>query len=147
MLREVVRKVLVEASPQKPKGFVGNIEQLTLNNRDFRRVLYTAEHLQLVVMELPVGEHIGAEKHPVDQFFRVESGNGLAVIGDIEEDINDGDAVIIPAGAEHDIINVGETTLKLYTLYAPPHHRDGTVHKTRADAEEDDERYQGVTSL
>lgn len=145
-LREAVQGVLSESSSGKsPKGFIGDIERLTLSNRDFRRVLYTAKHLQLVVMELPVGEHIGAEKHRVDQFFRVESGDGLAIVGDVEQEIKNGDAVIVPAGADHDIINIGETPLKLYTLYAPPHHRDGTVHETRADAEEDAERFRDAT--
>jgi mannose-6-phosphate isomerase-like protein (cupin superfamily) len=144
-LREFVRGVLAEASA-KPRGFVQNIERLTLANRDFRRVLYTTHHLQLVVMEIPAGEHIGAETHPVDQFFRVESGVGIVFLEDEEHDVRDGDAIIVPAGAHHDIVNAGDAPLKLYTLYAPPHHRDSTVHRTRQDAENDDERFNGDTS-
>lgn len=142
-LRRVVRSLLMEAAAS---GFVGDIERLTVANRDFRRVLHTTKHLQLVVMELPPGESIGVETHPVDQFFRVEGGVGLATIDNLESELGPGDAVIIPAGAEHDIANVGDAPLKVYTLYAPPHHKDGTIHRTRADAEADSERYDGQVS-
>lgn len=128
------------------KGFVENIEALTEDNRDFRRVLYTAEHSQLVVMALPAGEHIGAEVHDVDQFFRVEEGAGEVVIGQTRTAIVPGTAIVIPAGTRHDIINTGKTPLQLYTIYSPPHHRDGVVHRTRADAEKDEEHFEGTTT-
>ncbi len=122
------------------KGFVGDIETLTTENRDFRRVIYTARHCQLVVMSLAPGERIGLEVHDdVDQFFRVEEGTGEAIIDDTRTPIGPSSAVIVPAGAEHDIVNTGDGPLRLYTLYAPPHHPDGVVHPTRADAEKDEE--------
>jgi mannose-6-phosphate isomerase-like protein (cupin superfamily) len=133
-------------SMQNAKGFVGNIEKLTTDNQDFRRVLYTAEHSQLVVMALPPGEHIGAERHEVDQFFRVEQGTGEVVINDARSPIKSESAIVVPAGAKHDIINTGATPLKLYTIYSPPHHRDGVVHRTRADAEADTEHFDGKTT-
>ena len=128
------------------KGFVQNIETLTEDNRDFRRVLYTAEHSQLVVMALPPGEHIGAEVHDVDQFFRVEEGTGEVVLGQTRTAIGAGTAIVIPAGTKHDVINTGEKPLQLYTIYSPPHHRDRVVHRTRAEAEKDDEHFEGTTT-
>jgi mannose-6-phosphate isomerase-like protein (cupin superfamily) len=128
------------------KGFVQNIEKLTEENDDFRRVLYTAKHLQLVIMSLPPGEHIGLETHDVDQFFRIESGNGEVVIDDDRSPIGPGSSVVVPAGSRHDFLNTGKAALKLYTIYAPPNHRDGVVHHTRADAEKDAERFDGKTT-
>lgn len=128
------------------KGFVQNIEKLTTENPNFRRVLYTAKHCQLVVMALPPGERIGAEVHDVDQFFRVEEGTGEVVINEARTPIGPGFAIIVPAGAKHDIVNTGAAPLQLYTLYAPPHHRDGVVHPTRADAEKDKEHFTGKTT-
>jgi mannose-6-phosphate isomerase-like protein (cupin superfamily) len=127
-------------------GFVQNIEALTENNRDFRRVIYTARNLQLVLMRIPAGDHIGAETHDVDQFFRIESGTGQILIDGKRTDIGPGSAMLVPAGAKHDVIADERGPLELYTLYAPPNHRDGVVHRTRADAERDDETFDGRTS-
>ena len=119
------------------KGFVQDIEDLAVKNEDFRRVLYTAKHCQLVVMALRPKEEIGAEIHKLDQFFRVEEGTGEAVLDGARTAIRAGFAVVVPAGATHNIINTGSVPLKLYTLYAPPNHRDGVVHHTRDDANRD----------
>jgi mannose-6-phosphate isomerase-like protein (cupin superfamily) len=128
------------------KGFVQDIEVLANENREFRRVLYTANHSQLVLMALQPKEEIGAEVHKLDQFFRVESGSGEAELDGIRTPIRDGFAVLVPAGTRHNIVNTGEIPLKLYTLYAPPNHRDGVVHKTRAAAEADTEHFDGKTT-
>jgi mannose-6-phosphate isomerase-like protein (cupin superfamily) len=128
------------------KGYVQNIESIAIGNEDFRRVLYTARNCQLVVMALKPKEEIGAEVHKLDQFFRVEAGRGEAVLDGVSTAIEAGSAVVVPAGARHNIINTGTELLKLYTLYAPPNHRDGVVHRTRADAEADTERFDGKTS-
>ena len=128
------------------KGLVQNIERLTTDNRDFRRVLYTAKHSQLVLMALPPGEHIGMEVHDVDQFFRIEEGTGESVIDDARTAIGPGSAIVIPSGTKHDLVNTGTSPLKLYTLYAPPQHRDGVVHRTRAEAEKDKEHFDGKTT-
>jgi mannose-6-phosphate isomerase-like protein (cupin superfamily) len=128
------------------KGFVQDIEQIAVENKEFRRVLYTARHCQLVVMALRPGEEIGMEVHEVDQFFRVEEGEGEAVIDGARTAVQSGFAVVVPAGARHNIINTGSKALKLYTLYAPPHHKDGTVHPTRAEAEADQEHFDGGTT-
>ncbi len=127
-------------------GFVQNIEALALNNDDFRRVLYTAVHCQVVLMALKPGEDIGAEVHQLDQFFRVEAGNGEAVLDGVRTAISAGFALVIPAGKHHNIINTGKAPMKLYTLYAPPNHRDGVVHHTRGDAESDNEHFEGRTT-
>lgn len=127
------------------KGFVENIEQLTLDNTDFRRVLYTGKHLQLVLMTLQPGDDIGEEVHDGhDQFFRIESGKGEVLIDGTRHPVEDDDAVIVPAGARHNVINTGAAPLKLYTLYAPPEHKDGVIHPTKADASE--EHFDGVTT-
>ena len=128
------------------KGFVQDIEGLAVTNDEFRRVLYTAEHCQLVVMALKTNEEIGAEIHKLDQFFRVEEGTGEAVLDDVRTAIRAGFAVVVPAGANHNIINTGSVPLKLYTLYAPPNHRDGVVHHSRDDAEVDNEHFDGKTT-
>jgi mannose-6-phosphate isomerase-like protein (cupin superfamily) len=134
------------ADPDVMKGFLKDIEDLSITNDAFRRVLYTAAHCQLVVMSLKPGEDIGAEVHTLDQFFRVEAGVGEAVLDDVTTPIRAGFAIVVPAGAKHNIVNTGDTPLKLYTLYAPPNHRDGIVHQTRADAEADDETFDGETT-
>jgi mannose-6-phosphate isomerase-like protein (cupin superfamily) len=121
------------------KGFVQNIEEETLKNDTFRTVLYTGNYMQLVVMSVPVGEDIGMEMHGQDQFIRVEVGTGTAVLDGVEHDLTDGTAVVVPAGTHHNIINKGDDALKIYTIYATPHHTDGIVHKTKADAERDEE--------
>jgi mannose-6-phosphate isomerase-like protein (cupin superfamily) len=129
------------------KGFVTNIEEDTLENEDFRRVLYTAKNTQLVLMSLRGKEEIGEETHELDQFIRVEAGQGLAVLDGVAHRLSDGSAVVIPAGTKHNVINVSDTEeLKLYTLYSPPEHRDGTVHKTKTDAIENEEHFDGKTT-
>jgi mannose-6-phosphate isomerase-like protein (cupin superfamily) len=128
------------------QGFLKDIEDISVNNDAFRRVLYTAAHCQLVVMSLKPGEDIGAEVHTLDQFFRVEAGTGEAVLDDVTTAIRAGFAIVVPAGAKHNIVNTGNAPLKLYTVYAPPNHRDGIVHQTRADAEADDESFDGETT-
>ena len=128
------------------KGYVQDIESIATVNKNFRRVLYTARHCQLVVMSLEPREDIGAEVHTLDQFFRVEAGQGEAELDGVRTPIRAGFAVIVPAGARHNITNTGAEPLKLYTLYAPPNHRDGVVHPTRADAQADTEHFDGKTS-
>ena len=128
------------------KGFVQDIERLAVGNQDFRRVLYTAKNCQLVLMALEPGEAIGAEVHKLDQFFRVEEGTGEAILDGVRTAIRAGFAIVVPAGATHNIVNTGNAPLKLYTIYAPPNHRDGVVHHTREDAEADSEKFDGKTS-
>ncbi len=128
------------------KGFVQNIEDIVNKNREFRKVLYTAANIQLVVMSLNPREEIGVELHELDQFFRVEEGTGEALLEGLRTEISAGFAVLVPAGTKHNIINTGKVPLKLYTLYAPPNHRDGVVHRTRADAEKDTEHFDGKTT-
>jgi mannose-6-phosphate isomerase-like protein (cupin superfamily) len=125
------------------KGFVQDIESLAVENDDFRHVLYTARNCQLVLMALKPQEEIGAEVHDLDQFFRVEEGAGEAVLDGVRTAIRAGFAVVVPAGTLHNIINTGSAPLKVYTLYAPPNHRDGVVHHTREDAENDNEHFDG----
>ncbi len=128
------------------RGFVQDIEGLAIWNEAFRQVLYTARSCQIVLMALKPQEEIGAEVHQLDQFFRVEEGAGVAVLDGVRTPIRAGFAVLVPAGAKHNIINTGAEPLKLYTLYAPQNHRDGVVHATRADAEADTEQFDGKTS-
>jgi len=128
------------------EGFVQDIESLAVKNVEFRQVVYTAKHCQLVLMALKPKEEIGAEVHKLDQFFRVEEGTGEAVLDGVRTAIRTGYAVLVPAGTRHNIINTGTTPMKLYTLYAPPNHRDGVVHHTRADAEADKEHFDGKTT-
>ncbi len=130
------------------KGFVQEIEKSTIANSNFRKVLYTAKHSQLVLMFLKPGEDIGLETHPDnDQFFRVEKGQGTCIIDGNEYAISDGFALIIPAGARHNIINVSDTEdLKLYTIYSPAHHKDGIVRVTKQEAIDNEEEFDGVTS-
>lgn len=128
------------------KGFIKDIESIAVDNKDFRRVLYTAENCQLVVMALNPREEIGAEVHDLDQFFRVEEGTGEVILDGVRTWIRAGFAVVVPAGANHRIINTGGVPLKLYTIYAPPNHRDGVVHATVGDAEADDEYFDGKTT-
>ena len=120
-------------------GYVTDIEQQTARNHDFRRVLFTAPHCQLVVMSIAPGGDIGQEKHAVDQFIRIEHGEGEVVMNGQTSRIGEGTAFVIPSGTEHNVFNKGKGELQLYTIYAPPQHRDGTIHKTRADADRDEE--------
>lgn len=129
------------------KGFVDDIEELTEANDDFRRVLYTGKKLQLVLMALQPGEEIGEEVHEDrDQFFRVEKGKGEIVIDGVTTKIKSDIAMIVPAGARHNVRNTGDKKLRLYTLYAPPEHLDGTVHATKADAQASEEHFDGKTT-
>jgi mannose-6-phosphate isomerase-like protein (cupin superfamily) len=132
------------------KGFNTNIEKATLENNNFRRVLYTAKHSQLVLMSLLPNEEIGMEVHKDnDRFFRFEQGQGKCVIDGNEYQVADGSAIIVPAGADHNVINTSETEeLKLYTIYSPAHHRDGVVRMTKeqAEAKENEEEFDGVTT-
>ncbi len=130
------------------KGFVANIEDLTEENTNFRKVIYTAKHSQLVLMTLKPSEEIGMETHPDnDQFLRIEKGEGKAIIDGNEYAFGAGFAIIVPAGAQHNVINTSTTEdLKLYTLYSPAHHRLDVVHTTKTDAEADSEEFDGKTS-
>jgi mannose-6-phosphate isomerase-like protein (cupin superfamily) len=127
------------------KGFSNNIEELTLQNENFRKVLYTASHSQLVLMSLKPNEDIGMEIHEAnDQFFRFESGEGKVIVDGNEYAIKDGFAVIVPAGAEHNVINTSSSNeLKLYTIYSPAHHKDGVTRVTKAEAQADSPEYDG----
>jgi len=128
-------------------GFINNIEKLTLENENFRKVIYTAKFSQLVLMNLLPNEEIGEEIHDVDQFFRIEKGNGVVIIDGNSTNVSDGFAIIVPAGCKHNVINSSSgQNLKLYTIYSPPHHRDGVVHKTKQDASADDEHFAGKTT-
>lgn len=128
------------------RGFVQNIEDLSVNNDNFRKVLYTAKNTQLVMMSIRPGESIGDEKHPVDQFFKVEAGIGKVAINGKISTIEPGSAIVIPANADHNITNTGDEPLQLYTLYSPPQHKDATVHATKDEAENDEEKYDGETT-
>ena len=120
------------------KGYCDNIERVTTENDDFRRVLYTGKHLQLVLMTLRPGEEIGEEVHDDrDQFFRIEEGQGEVRIDGAANRVKDDFAVIVPAGARHNVVNTGDAPLRFYTLYGPPEHKDGVVHKDKAQAERD----------
>jgi len=130
------------------KGFKNNIESLTLANANFRQVLYSGPHSQLVLMSLRPDEEIGMEVHEEnDQFFRFEKGTGQVIIDGNEYAVGDGDAVVVPAGAEHNVINASSSEdLKLYTIYSPAHHKDGIVRATKADAEANEAEFDGVTT-
>lgn len=126
------------------KGFITNIEKDTLENTDYRRVLYTAQHCQLVLMSIEPGDEIGEEVHGLDQFIRLEAGSATVILNDESHDVPADSAIVIPAGVRHNVINSGTETLKLYSVYAPPEHKDQTVHATKA--EEQEEHFDGVTT-
>ncbi|MEY3784607.1 MAG: hypothetical protein RLZZ230_929 [Candidatus Parcubacteria bacterium] len=127
------------------KGYVINIEEVTMQNTDYRRVLYTGEHSQLVVMNLEPGVEIGEETHHLDQFIRIESGAGKLILNETDEYEIEGEwAFIIPSGVKHNVINTGAVPLKLYTVYSPAEHKDGLVEPTKAD--EVEEHFDGVTT-
>jgi len=129
------------------QGYVANIEKITEENNKFRQVLYTAKNSQLVVMSLKPGEEIGEETHDLDQFIRVEKGEGRAVLDGAEKEIKEDYAVVIPAGTRHNVINDGEEEMKLYTIYSPPEHKDGIVHQTKDEATADTEdHFDGKTT-
>ncbi len=127
------------------KGHKLNIEKETLKNKNFRKVLYTSAYSQLVLMSLKAKEEIGSEVHPEnDQFLRIEGGTGRVIVDDSKYTVKDGDAVVIPAGARHNVINTSAIDeLKIYTIYSPPHHKDGIVRKTKEEAEANDEEFDG----
>jgi mannose-6-phosphate isomerase-like protein (cupin superfamily) len=128
-------------------GYTGNIEQEALENEAFRKVVYTSAYMQLVVMSIPAGESIGEETHGQDQFLRIEEGEGRAVLDGVEHMLSDGFAVVVPAGTLHSIFNTSSSEpLKLYSLYSPPHHADGTLHRTKVEAEADHEEFLGDTT-
>lgn len=128
-------------------GYVTNIEELSLENENFRKVLYTSKNSQLVLMSLLAGEDIGEEVHDVDQFLRIEKGTGTAFLNDTPHNLTDGSGIIVPAGTKHNLINTGDQDMKLYTLYMPPHHRDGVVHKNKAEGEADHtDKFKGITT-
>ncbi len=129
------------------KGYYTNIEKLTLENNAFRKVLYTSGHMQLVAMSLLPEEAIGEEIHTEnDQFFRFEQGAGKCIIDGNEYQVADGDVIIIPSGAKHNVINTGNIPLKMYTIYAPPHHKDGIIRQTKKEAEENEAEFDGQTT-
>lgn len=130
------------------KGYKLNIEKVTTENMNFRSVLYTGQHLQLVLMSLRPREEIGLETHHEnDQFFRFEAGQGRVIIGETEYEVNAGDAIIIPSGVQHNVINISDDEyLKMYTIYAPSHHKDGIVRITRQEAVENQEDFDGMTT-
>ncbi len=127
-------------------GYTTNIEKLALENENFRKVLYTDKNCQLVLMALLPGEDIGEEVHDVDQFLRVEQGSGRVALNGEEHDLEGGSVIVVPAGVKHNIFNSSSGPMKLYTLYMPPHHRDGVVHRTKAEAEVDSEHFDGKTT-
>ncbi|HRR94788.1 MAG TPA: cupin domain-containing protein [Candidatus Paceibacterota bacterium] len=129
------------------KGYIDNIEKLTLENENFRKVLYTGKYSQLVLMSLKPNEDIGLEVHPnVDQFFRIEKGQGKVIIDGVEHEVSDGIAIIVPAGSEHNVINTSTESLKLYTIYSPANHKDGTIHETKEIAMASEEEFDGITT-
>ncbi len=130
-------------------SYINNIEKETLNNTNFRTVLYTSKFMQLVVMNIVVGGDIGMEVHHIDQFIRIEKGNAKSILNGVERDLIDGDVLIITAGTEHNIVNTGDEDLKLYTVYASPNHKKDTIHKTKEEAQADEENdvFDGVTNL
>ena len=130
------------------KGFNTNIEKDTLENNNFRKVLYTGKHSQLVLMSLKPNEEIGMEVHAEnDQFFRFEKGEGKVVIDGNEHEVKDGSAIVVPAGAEHNVVNVSDSEdLKLYTIYSPAHHKDGIVRATKQEAEANEADFDGTTT-
>ena len=129
-------------------GYITDIEQETLDNENFRQVLYTTLNSQLVVLSLQPGEEIGKEVHGQDQFIRIEAGEDKAVLNGEEHKLEDGIAIVVPAGSEHNIINGSEEPMKLYTIYSPPHHIDGIIHKTKKDSEKDEDKdhFDGATT-
>ncbi len=128
-------------------GYVVNLEKMTAENENFRQVLYTAKNSQLVLMNLLPGEGIGEEVHTLDQFLRIEKGQGKAILDGVEHHLSDGYAVVVPAGTRHNIINTSvDAEMKLYTVYSPPEHQDGVVRKTKAEAEAQEEHFDGKTT-
>jgi mannose-6-phosphate isomerase-like protein (cupin superfamily) len=141
-LSSLIKIIAIKAT--NLKGFVTDIEKDTIKNNNFRKVLYTGKNSQLVLMSLKPGEDIGEEIHKdTDQFFRVDAGSGAVIINDVKTRIKNGSAIVIPQGAKHNVINTGKEDLKLYSIYSPPHHADGTIHKTKEEAESSKEHFDG----
>jgi mannose-6-phosphate isomerase-like protein (cupin superfamily) len=136
---KLIRRINEELKPTNTEttGFHINIENETTKNKDYRRVLYTTDQSQLVVMSIQPGDEIGEEVHNATQFIRVDAGNGKSIINGNKREFVDGDAIVVPAGANHNIINTGDKPLQLYTVYSPPQHKKDTVHKTKADDNDD----------
>lgn len=126
------------------KGYILQIEKETIENTDYRRVLYTSKSSQLVLMNIKPGDEIGEEVHELDQFIRIEQGKAQAILDDVVHEMEDDYAVVIPAGTKHNVVNTGDVDLKLYSVYSPPEHKDGTVHPTKEDEKE--EHFDGVTT-
>jgi mannose-6-phosphate isomerase-like protein (cupin superfamily) len=148
MLKNISSLIRITAAKaSKLKGFITDIEKDTVANKNFRKVLYTGKNSQLVLMSLKPGEDIGEEVHDdTDQFFRVDAGSGKVVINGMETKIKDGYAVVVPQGAKHNVINTGKEDLKLYSIYSPSHHAEGTIHRTKEEAESSDEHFDGKTT-
>lgn len=148
-IRKIAQEIIVvdfSEDVNLKKGFNSNIEKDTIENSNFRKVIYTGENTQLVLMSLFPNEDIGEEVHEdTDQFFRIEKGNGTVIINNNQYEVNDGSAIVVPAGSKHNVI-AGPSGLKLYTLYSPPHHKDGTIHVTKNDAKADEEEFDGMTT-
>jgi mannose-6-phosphate isomerase-like protein (cupin superfamily) len=136
--------ITIRVTKNAMKGYITNIEKETLENENYRKVLYTAKNSQLVLMSIQPGDEIGEEVHSLDQFIRFEAGEAKVVIDDIEHDVEADWAVVIPAGSTHNVVNTGNVPLKLYSIYAPAEHKDGTIHATKA--EEVEEHFDGVTT-
>ena len=147
-INNLVKLIFEQKDNDTKSGFNANIEEETISNNDFRRVLYTGKHSQLVLMSLKSNEEIGMEVHKDnDQFFRIEKGSGKCIINSNEYLLTNGSAIVVPAGAEHNVINTSKAEdLKLYTIYSPPHHKDGIVYKTKEEAENSDEKFDGKTT-
>ena len=129
------------------QGYHANMTDLTSENESFRKVLYTGQHSQLVAMTLPVGGDIGSEVHDDgDQYFRIESGEGEVMIDETTYTVQPGDVIVVPAGAEHNVTNTGTESLQIYTIYSPPHHKDGTVRETKQEALDDEPHFDGMTT-
>ena len=126
------------------RGYLVNIEEETIKNNDYRRVLYTAKNSQLVLMSIDAGDEIGEEVHDLDQFIRIEKGEGKAIMDGVEHNLCADHAIIVPAGMKHNVINTGETALKLYTVYSPPEHKDGLIEHAKAN--EIEEHFDGKTT-
>ena len=138
-------KSLKDGTSPSIHTFHGNIEKQSTDNEDYRRVVFTAKHCQLVLMSIKPGDEIGEEVHKVDQFIRSDGGSGISIINGNEREFKNGDAVIVPAGVKHNIINTGKEDMKIYTVYSPPQHNKNTVQKTKADDKED--HFDGKTDL
>ena len=141
--KKISSKSVISNNSANP-GFLSNIEKDTLNNKNYREVLFTTKNSQLVLMTVAPGDEIGEEVHKLDQFIRFESGSGKVILGDFEQEVSDGDAIVVPEGVKHNVINTSKTEdLKLYAVYSPPQHKKNTIHKTKADEKE--EHFDGET--